>query len=187
MFRCQRSKRFLLITLSCGILYSPVAGAYGDTKTESTLLKTQDIALAADGLLTGYVLDNQGRPAANAPVIVLFRKKPIAKTHTNARGVFQIRGLRAGFHSIQSSDAMTHCRLWTKQAAPPSARKGALVVNNGEIVRGQWGMLCCVDPIQVALGAGALAALIVAIDAHEDNEDLKNRLDNLERRLPVSP
>ena len=100
---------------------------------------TQDVALRENGLLVGHVIDGQGLPKADVPVAVHMGEHEIVRTKTDQNGAFAARGLRGGQHTIASDQGYRVCRLWAPETAPPGADQGAVIVENDEQVRGQWG------------------------------------------------
>ena len=136
---------------------------------QNRLLNIQDVALQAEGILQGVLVDQQGLPIKNSPVVVVFRNEPIVKMRTDDRGVFRARGLRAGLHTIQAPSALQRCRLWTAAAAPPRAKRHIVLVHDDQLVRAQWGMMYSIDPLQTVLAAGAITGLILALD-YNDSE-----------------
>jgi hypothetical protein len=68
----------------------------------------------------GYVRDGRGRPVAMASVVLKTPKgawfKNVAKrhsTHTNANGVFVMRGVRAGNYRVVAQEAKKHGHVIT--------------------------------------------------------------------------
>ncbi len=98
-----------------------------------------DVALDAQGNLSGKVLNAQGKAVDGASVIVRQGTREVARAETSAAGEFQVAGLRGGVYQIGTDKQAGTFRVWTKKAAPPSARETALVVSKpqGQVVRGQ--------------------------------------------------
>ena len=96
-----------------------------------------DITLASGGILTGQLLNSQGKAIANQAVYVLHNEKRVAKTLTDQRGRFRVRSLRGGAHILKTGEAKQACRFWTTKAAPPSARKTVLLVADKNVTLGQ--------------------------------------------------
>jgi len=124
----------------------------------------------------GQVVDQQGVAKANAPVSVQYANHEVARTTTDAHGVFAAKGLRGGQYQLVTEDGMTVCRLWAPETAPPVAEPAALVVSGGDAVRGQWGG----GPMHNWIGwvkshpyitAGVIAAAIAIPLALADDDD----------------
>jgi hypothetical protein len=87
-----------------------------------------DVALLDGGTLHGQVFDAQGKPLARAAVSIQQLDREIQAAVTDAWGAFRVTGLRGGMYRIVAGDASGTYRLWAPNTAPPSARRGALVV-----------------------------------------------------------
>lgn len=95
-----------------------------------------DVALSADGLLRGQVVNGQGQPLASVPVSVRANSGEIVSAVTDKNGFFAVGGLRGGSYTVVAGQGYGAFRLWTAQTAPPVAKPGLLVVSSKEIVRG---------------------------------------------------
>jgi hypothetical protein len=95
-----------------------------------------DVALRADGLLVGQVVDQQGVAKANTVVAVRYANHEIVRTTTDANGVFAARGLRGGEYQLLTDQGSSQCRLWAPETAPPASKNAALVVTGHSVVRG---------------------------------------------------
>ncbi|MGD0900013.1 MAG: carboxypeptidase-like regulatory domain-containing protein, partial [Thermoguttaceae bacterium] len=85
-----------------------------------------DVALGEGGLLSGLVVDAQGKPAANMPVSLQdFQNQEIASVVTNPQGQFAIRWVRGGVYQLITPKGRGMYRFFVAGAAPPSARPGA--------------------------------------------------------------
>ena len=100
-----------------------------------------DVSLAQGGLLQGQVVDAQGAALKGAPVSIWFENQQIAQTVANENGQFSVGGLRGGVHHVVAGEGYGMFRLWTAQAAPPSAQSAATVVSGEKVVRGQNGQM----------------------------------------------
>jgi hypothetical protein len=134
-----------------------------------------DIALQSGGVLVGQVVDQQGVAKAGVPVSIQYGKHEVARTTTDANGVFAAKGLRGGQYEILTQDGVSVCRLWAPETAPPAARSAALVVSGNDVVRGQY-MGGWVDWMKAHpyITAGVVATAIavpVALAASDDDED----------------
>lgn len=98
-----------------------------------------DVALDRGGLLRGQVIDAQGAAMKQAPVSIWFENRQVATSTTNDQGQFSVTGLRGGVHTVSAGQGGEVYRLWTAEAAPPSARNGTLVISGETILRGQNG------------------------------------------------
>jgi hypothetical protein len=159
-----------------GMVLSPLAMA-----APPTVAAPNDVALRTDGLLVGQVIDQQGVAKAGMPVSIQFAGKEVAKTTTDANGVFAAKGLRGGQYQFVTPTGASVCRLWAPNTAPPSARPGALVVSGNEVLRAQGPDCSCQSggPMHAWVGwvkthpyitAGTVAAAIAIPIALADDD-----------------
>lgn len=135
----------------------------------------QDVRLGREGTLRGDVVDSQGRSIAHAPVSIRFNGVTVATTRTNTKGQFVVTKLRSGVHTIVSTAGRKSARLWSADAAPPSA-KSAVVMQGGRhgVVRGQGEVVYeegpYFDTSGALLGGIAVAGAIIGIAAWTDSK-----------------
>jgi hypothetical protein len=115
------------------------ADAAQPTDPAQSIPEVQDVALARGGLLNGQVVDAKGAAMKAVPVSVWFENQQVAATVTNENGQFSVNGLRGGVHQVTAAQGSGVYRLWTAEAAPPTAKAGNVVVPGQTIVRGQNG------------------------------------------------
>ena len=99
--------------------------------------KCPDVTLAPGNVLWGQVQTSQAAPLGNADLVVTQAGREVARTATDAQGNFQISGIRGGTYTLATAGSATTIRVWTANAAPPSAQHGVLLVERGDVVRGQ--------------------------------------------------
>ena len=131
----------------------------------------RDVSLQAGGVLRGQVLDKQGQPCAGLPITVIkvgvTTDKPI-EAQTDSQGRFQFEGLSAGVYQVATAEGGTLCRLWTPNAAPPSAVPAALVVQGEGPVRGNLGGIGPLGWTLIGLGVAAAIAIPLALQKNND-------------------
>jgi len=140
----------------------------------------QDVQLREGGTLTTRVVDLQGNPVKGETVVVEFKGKQIATAVSDENGYVAVSGLRPGLHSIVTPMGASACRFWAEGAAPPSAVQVPAVVSDAEVIRGQFGAFNLPMVVYASL---SIAALIIAIDAENDAEDLEDANAALTRRV----
>ena len=145
--------RVQIIALVCVGLMLPhtVLGAAPAPK-----VKINDVALGNGGVLIGQGVDQQGIGLASAQVVVLQQGRKPVQTTADRTGKFQVAGLNGGTAQVVTAGGQGVYRLWTANAAPPAAKPSALLLSNGQVVRGQHhGMGGWLLP---ALAAGGIIA-----------------------------
>lgn len=170
-----------------GILLSSNASAFDGARKQVA----RDIELTSDGTLQGQVRTSEGQLVENAEVELRYQGTPIARTTTGARGEFFITGVRGGAHDLHVGSMASPIRLWKNGTAPEGSVEGVVVAGDENIVRGQAcdpygapGNACpptssgfgLIDVVTLAMLGTAAAGLVIAIDNHNDIDDLKNQL-----------
>jgi hypothetical protein len=129
-----------------------------------------DVALAPGGLLRGQVVDAQGVPQKGTSVSLWHENQQVAQTVSDLSGQFSVTGLRGGVHQVVAGQNQGVYRLWTAQAAPPTARPGTIVVSGAPVIRaqnGQMGRSFLTSPVLwggVAYAAGHVIGFNSGID-----------------------
>ncbi len=67
-----------------------------------------DVSLGDGGMLSGQVVDAQGRPMAQTPVVVRGASGQVAVAGTDGGGRFQFRGLPGGLYEVTAAEAQWH-------------------------------------------------------------------------------
>jgi hypothetical protein len=96
----------------------------------------QDVALEKGAILLGRVVDVQGAGVAGVLVSLQYQEREVAAVTTDRDGQFAVRGVRGGVYVAATRQATGAYRLWTSDAAPPTAET-RLVLVQGQVVRGQ--------------------------------------------------
>lgn len=167
----------IAVTLSVmGMFVGQLARAAGpvDTNVGRGII---DISLQQGDLLHGQLLDAQGIPEANSPVVLTQEGRPIADARTDADGTFRVAGVRAGVYELATVHGRGVYRLWAPDTAPPSAQQGVLMYS-GEVVRGKGGSghgpwmhglgSTLANPWVLALIVAAAIAIPLALDDDDD-------------------
>ena len=98
-----------------------------------------DVELGEGGVLLGRVTTPEGVAETGIVVAVYRDGELVARSLTDAEGVFTVEGLRGGIYQISTADTTSLFRLWTPQTAPPAAKEGVLLISGEHVIRGQ----CC--------------------------------------------
>ncbi len=132
-----------------------------------------DIALRDGGVFVGQIVNAQGAAIADAQVTMVTAGKAIALTKTDKQGRFAVQGLRGGHYDVVAMNGKNTYRVWAPKTAPPTARSGALIVTEEEVMnaQGHGGMLGFVQsyPLLTAAAVTAAIAIPVGIAASDDD------------------
>lgn len=132
--------------------------------------KVVDVALTDGGALVGQVVTVSGAPLSDAPVLLQNHGLSTLELKTNKNGYFAAKNVSPGVYRLAAADEQGTYRLWAPRTAPPTARKGALLVAGDEVARGQYG-----NPLRNMLAnpwiVGGIVAAAVAIPVAIHNSD----------------
>lgn len=127
--------RWIVTGMLVGNLFmSP--GIRGAEKTKS-LVAVRDVSLDPEGSLRGTLLTADGKPQANADVVLRKGTEVVGAAKTQIDGSFALRQVRPGLYELVSARSANLFRVWNSRGAPPSAHATATVVQGDMIVRGQ--------------------------------------------------
>jgi hypothetical protein len=129
---------------------------------ESSGAIIRDVAMSTEGALQGQFIGQDGQPVSAAQVVVASDEAVIAETVTDAEGQFKVAGLQPGVYEITAGDTTLPVRVWTNEAAPPTAATAALI--SQPVVRAQYGydygtMGVVFGLVGIGLGTAALIEL----------------------------
>ncbi|MCA9047427.1 MAG: hypothetical protein KDA89_01785 [Planctomycetaceae bacterium] len=172
--------RLMCWVLSGTLLSSPVlnvASASPDRESESEAHpgaeRIQDVRLQNDTLHL-QVVDSAGHPLNGLPLRIGYTRHVVAQAVTDERGYVSVTGMRPGLHSVTFGGSSAAIRIWTAEAAPPSAVRIAAIVADRDVVLGQFGspmmysspaygspMMGGFAPAVIAAGVTAVAVVVV--------------------------
>ena len=130
-----------------------------------------DVALMKGGVLVGQVVNPQGTAVVDAPVLMQHQGKTLATPRTGKQGYFAMKDLRPGVYQISASKGQGVYRLWAPGTAPPTAKKGALLVSGDGVARGQFGGGGLKAMLANPWIVGAIVATAVAVPVAIHNAD----------------
>lgn len=128
-----------------------------------------DVALGDKNELSGQVVDAQGVGFSGADVSIWQGDRQLGSTKADAQGRFEIGSLRGGVYRVLAAGGCSVCRVWTRDAAPPAARRAALIVAGQDIVRGRMGPTRWQQATPWVMAGVLGAAMIVPISLTNDN------------------
>lgn len=150
--------RTQIIALMCIGMVIPNGLVLAAGMPQAQHVQISDVALAANGMLTGQVVDQQGIGLSNIPVSVRQQGREITNAVTDGTGRFAVSGLRGGTCQLLAANGQSVVRVWTANAAPPIAKSSVMIVaNGGQVLRANYG--CGIGPwVLPALAAGGIIA-----------------------------
>ena len=149
----------------------------------------QDVALDAAGVLHGVFVDRLGLPVGDSDVVVRQgrRVKRVAKTDQTGR--FQVPAMRGGVCSVSVGKQTSVLRVWTANAAPPSAKSQLVLVEKVTVVRGQSedaSILTMFDNGTLFMAGAGMAGLTLGVvgvseasEANDEAASLRQQLNDL--------
>jgi hypothetical protein len=151
-----------------GLLLPPVrqvsaADRAASPPTVSPQAQLVDIALTSNNLLQGQLVDRQGLAKANTKVQLSAGSEMVAEGISDQHGAFRIPVKRGGVYTLSDGETSALVRVWTQQAAPPSAQPAVLMVSDPELTRGALGDGGMDTVIGWAAIIGVTAAVIWAV------------------------
>jgi hypothetical protein len=160
--------RIMLWLALVGLLLPPVGQvSAADRSASSPTISPQahlvDIALTSNNLLQGQLVDRQGVAKANTKVQLSAGTEVLAEGISDQQGAFRIPVERGGVYTLSDGEASALVRVWTHEAAPPSAQPAVLMVSDPELTRGALGRGGMDTVIGWAAIIGVTAAVIWAI------------------------
>ncbi len=163
-------KGAVLSLACCGILGGSAMAEAPKTAKKTSAVAISDVALGQGGQLVGQLVDKQGRGVEGAVVSVKFGNKEVAKTVTNAKGQYAVKGLRGGVHQVVAGRQVQVFRFWSAQTAPPAAKTAALsVLGSNGVVRGQLEGLGGISGTVGAV-AGITGAVLSGVSASNSSD-----------------
>ena len=183
MIRSKWLRGAVVAAACCGVAFPQgrvmAASPQGKKAAKSQAQMATDIALGANGTLSGQFVDAQGKGIDGARVTIHHNGRMVAETMTDTEGRYEVTNLRGGAHELIAGKYVQQARLWTNDTAPPSAKSESVIVAHNGIVRGQDD--CCFgmgpDIITLAmLGFGIAGTTLGAIALSEINE-INDKLD----------
>ncbi|MEZ6055245.1 MAG: hypothetical protein R3C01_00945 [Planctomycetaceae bacterium] len=132
------SRRSFVLAVAAMFTASPAFAQEGPVAPAAAKAPVvQDVALHDGGVVVGQVVSPAGVAQGQVNVRLVQQGKVVAVTKTNEKGQFAVADLNAGVYQVQSPQASGQFRFWNQNAAPPVAKQGVLLVNKGDVVRGQ--------------------------------------------------
>ncbi len=183
----RRATHAAVVLACCGFLVP--SGAIAAAPQAAT--SHRDVTLTPGGALRGTVVNAEGIPLDGAQVSVHRNGQELARTVSHQDGSFEVVGMRNGAYELAVGQQVVPVRLWSVDAAPPSAREEALLVV-GNVVRGQDGVIVeegfgpgfgpplGLDIITLWTVGASTGALVLTAVNQADLNDIQDKLDRLQ-------
>lgn len=179
-------KKFTTLALATAMLFSPAISFAGQTAptplptSAEKEVQLKNVQLKAGGTLVGQFVSESGQPVAGVKIAIKMGKV-VKGVQTDAKGRFELTGLKGGRAFFHIGSEVYAAQLWANGTAPPNSISTlALVKADGDdTVRGQNGRggqflqrITSLTPQSKALlGVAAIGGIAVAIAVAADNED----------------
>ena len=154
LFRTQ-----VVAVVCIGLLVSQSMVLAGDMNRQVTT----DVTLAAQGMLVGQVVDQQGIAIPGARVVVRQNERDLVGTVADRTGKFAVSGLRSGTYQLAAANGQATVRLWTANAAPPVAKSKVMIVSGSDqVIRANLGGGIGPWVLPTLAAAGIIAGVAIA-------------------------
>ncbi len=168
-------KKAFVLLCCLGIVAPHVAQA--TTPAQATpqgiaIVSTIEDVSMRDGVVRGSIVDANGSPVANSPVVVAQQGKVIQELTTDEQGQFEAKGLTSGVYQVASYAKAQNYRVW-ERGAPANAKEGVVHVMSNDVARAQFSgrtyNLPLVGAVRhplllIAMTAGTATAIIMGND-----------------------
>jgi hypothetical protein len=163
--------RLSLAGLACATWLFPVGGhAATPLKADRPAGTVRDVALDAQGRITGQFVDVQGQPRPHQSLVIQRQGGQPRRMSTDAQGRFVVENMSGGVYQIAADDTAVVCRCWTANSAPPVAAKQLLIVSGEGVERGQR-PFCDLLTGPLLIGLVIVAAIAIPIAVHNSQDD----------------
>lgn len=196
VLKLVRGAAVILATLGVVMPMPSLQAADSNQKVRPVASVAADVSKLADGQFAGRVIDHTGAVVEDAVVVIRQAGTEVGRAKTDKEGMFTVPNLKAGTYQVSSGTTEGLFRVWNEQAAPPTARKNALIVLGHNGARGQyancdecppggWCGFRSIDPTIALMTAGIVAAVVLSALTLSKVNSLNNN--NNPPVRPVSP
>ena len=183
--RSELSQGLVVLLAAAGLLGSqillPAAQIVSSTRAV-------DVALSADGSLSGSVVDTRGHSRGKTVIEVRRGRRLVARTLSDDKGLYTVKNLPGGLYQVRVDGTETLIRAWAAGTASRSATDPLQVVADAPIARGQdkeapptdavesssdglFGGSSMSTGLTTALIVGGVVGAIFIIDELNDDDD----------------
>lgn len=163
---------FLIVTvLSWHLPIQAMAQTQPSTGSQRTLTEEiQPIEVVLNsGVLSGTVMDSNGKPAAGRTVVLGRNGKVLTKVRADKNGRFQFNKMKAGEFQIATNDSAAFLRCVNAGAASKEAVKQVLLSRQAMIERGQQPASVLLNPVLIGLVIAAAIVIPIAVSNNKDD------------------
>ncbi|MFM7057793.1 MAG: hypothetical protein ACKO2P_12815 [Planctomycetota bacterium] len=180
MRRHSLLNKVVSLAVCCGVLLTQSAFAFDGAGGQIA----RDVELSGAGHLTGAVCTTEGLPLSGKQVQLKYQGTVVAETTSGRDGQFAFSGVRGGVHELCVDTTTSQVRLWKHGTAPAGANRQVSVAVGDKLVRGQMGPGVVpfapgygfMTMVSIASVAVATTAVIIAVEADSDADDLRAQL-----------
>lgn len=190
MTRFHRLQLALALVAAVGTIVPPAAWAQGGSNESQALTPVPDegesesgiidVAMSEQGAFSGVLVDEQGNPIEAAAIKMYRGEEMVAELTTDVEGRFASQGLTASVYRVVSPQGEGTFRLWSHDAAPPTAITNAVLVNSSGVARAQLGIL---DPVGTSLILLGVTSVVLAAVSLGEVDSLQDDIDDLNDQL----
>ncbi len=182
--RSQFSQRLVVLMAAAGLLGSQVLLPAAQVVSST---RAVDVALSAEGSLSGSVVDSKGHSRGKTVVEVRRGRRLVARTLSDDKGLYTIANLPGGLYQVRVDGSETLIRAWAAGTAPRSAAGRLQVIANPPTIRAQaeeapptdagsssgglFGGSGMSTGLTTVLIVGGVVGAIFIIDALDDDDD----------------
>lgn len=152
---------FWLAAISLVVPQVRVVSAADVQPTAGRQMVIVDVSLTQNNLLRGQVVNGQGAPKAKSEVTLASGGALVARGVTNEQGHFALKVEKGGIYALSEGETAALVRVWTSQAAPPSANHGVLMVSDQNVTRAALGGASIGTIVGIAAVVGIVTAVVV--------------------------
>ena len=143
-------------------------------QSPDSLYRILDVVLTSDArACRGQIVDRDGLGLPGVSVALFQSQRHISSVSTGSDGTFSISGLRGGVYQIVAGDNLHVVRLWSPNAAPPSAQRRVVFVTD-PLMRGQMHPAASMLGNPWVITGLVAAAVIIPVALHNNRSDRRS-------------
>lgn len=132
-----------------------------------------DVTLGPSGTVTFTIVNSLGQKVPGQIVTISMRSTVVARAKSSVAGQVVISGLKPGAHLVRTGYSESVVRFWAPGSAPPQAVEKPAIVDQSDIIRGQYGYGYG-PPMAPALLAATVTAVAIGAVVIAKSSDSNN-------------